>query len=166
MGEGRGLGFLGSKEVATRFQPGSNQLTMPLLPLLLTLLLPRICDPKPSQTHYKSTRLRRCHHCCCHCCCPGFATQNRRTNVTNPRVYVAVAMVVASELRPETLCKSVTIPHVYGAVASVVASDVRPEIRRNNVTHPRVYDAAAFVVASDLRPLNHMPDTACLTPDA
>ena len=40
-----------------------------LLPLLLPLLLRRICDPKPSQTRYKSTRLRHCHHCCCNCCC-------------------------------------------------------------------------------------------------
>ena len=40
-----------------------------LSPLLFPLLLRRICDPKPSQKRYKSTRLRHCRHCCCHCCC-------------------------------------------------------------------------------------------------
>ena len=40
-----------------------------LSPLLLPLLLPRICDPKPSQKRYTHTRLRHCRHCCCHCCC-------------------------------------------------------------------------------------------------
>ena len=69
--------------------------------LLLQLLSPRICDPKPSQTRYKSTCLRRCRHCCCHCCCPGFTTQRRRKNVTNPHIYVAVAIVVAIVVAPD-----------------------------------------------------------------
>ena len=66
-----------------------------LSPLLLPLLLPRICDPKPSQEHYKFKHLRRCCHCCCHCCCAGFAALNRRKNVTNQRVYDTAAIVVA-----------------------------------------------------------------------
>ena len=44
---------------------------------------------------------RRCRHCCCHCCCVGFATQNRRKSITHPRVYAAVAIVVAIVVAPD-----------------------------------------------------------------
>ena len=171
-------------QVPERFQRGVEsaaawRIITSLSPLLLPLLLPRIGVPKPSQKRYKSTHLRRCRHCCCHCCRPGFATRNRRKCITNPRVYVAVAIVVAivvaPDLRPEAVAKALQI-HAFTALPPLLLPLLlRPKIRRRSITNPRVYGAVAIVVAPDLRPRpsasdpqpqTHQPQTLNLRPSA
>ena len=109
--------------------------------------LSRNCD--------KCLHFLRCRHCCCNCCCLGLAIQNRRTSVTNPRVYVAaaivVAIVVALGFATQNRHTNVTKPRVYVTVAIVVAivvaSDVLPQFCFASVTNPRVYGSVAIVVA-------------------
>ena len=95
-----------------------------LSPLLLPLLLPRICNPKPSH------------------------------NVTNPRIYVAAAIVVAivaaPDLRPETVANALQ-SHVFTSLSQLLLPlllrricDPKPS---QNVTNPHVYGTAAIVVA-------------------
>ena len=117
-----------------------------LLPLLLQLLLLRICDPKPSQKRYKSTRLRHCRHCCCHCCCD------------------LKSVAEASQI------------HAFTALPQLLLQLLlRPKIHRRNITNPRVDGAVAIVVAPDLRPRpsasdaqlqTHQPQTLNLRPSA
>ena len=77
-----------------------------------------------------------------------------RTNDANACVYDAVAIVVAivaaTDLRPETVTEALHI-HAFTLLSPLLLPRIlRPGILRRSVTNPRVYDAVAIVAGPKL----------------
>ena len=158
----RGVG--GARAIVVAPDPTPSQKTLhthaftSLSQLLLPLLLRRICDPKPSQKRYKSTRLRHCRHCCCHCCCdPKSVAEALQIHAFTALSPLLLPRICAPDPQPRT-------PNPRPISLRPSTSDPQPQTLnlRPSASNPQPQTLSPRPSASDPQPqtLNPRPSTS------